>query len=828
MQRNRERVVNRKTRWSTLTSHATLVGYTASIMLSAAQPVLAAGIEDGLRSAPPVNELPLEPDTQFDAVRWYDRWWSNSVSGLARIPGNFVDDLDDTYSALKSVFTDGVKVGNVLIVRGAPDTWKRFSRHMELMGVHYVDTVRMLPEHAVNIGGHFKDAGKSIGRAAKKNAIHTADVVVDQSKEIKEDWVSTANVMGDIGQWMKRRYKNILQDSVSDIRSDATWTKNSARDSIEWTRDEIADTASDTARWMNDYGHGNGDLTQELARWTARQVPDGWNDTIDWTKGAATETADWTGRAARWTAESTANAVKSAQVTIEDTHDLTEVVTDLTADASTWATEKTQEAFERAITNTADATLGKVSDQITNQAAASKRTAKWLWKRGYKEGLKGGFELARDNYFAGDIEGVAVGTFYSLAAVAEGIGYVLVLEPLAFTGHVGLGVTKTVGLAAAGTAGTATVAAAGVAATTGVAVTTGTLTAGVAVLGTSVTALTAAAEGGKIVATAAAGAFGTAGAAVTGGAYTAGAATAGFVRTVGGMTVGGLATAAVAGPGLLVGETALAVAGTGRLVGTALAGTALTAGALTAGGFKITGDAVWGTAKMVGVTATGAAGEVMIPAISTGVSVGRIAYMAGTAVVDNAVITPAVATWDILTALTLGGWELVKDPVKGTFHLVAGATGFTYRLAGLTTSLAVTATAGVLFAVAKAPLSLVYYGGMWSIAAGGKLLDKVIAPLRFDTQRQWKRERLPQLHDLLMRQEPSVLREIGQKVTYIRVVFSGVDRGKVNFFTTENNGRTFKFRRKVRSNCRVVYTSGSTSSVLDSGLYDRACLGGRK
>jgi hypothetical protein len=227
---------------------------------------------------------------------------------------------------------------------------------------------------------------------------------------------------------------------------------------------------------------------------------------------------------------------------------------------------------------------------------------------------------------------------------------------------------------------------------------------------------------------------------------------------------------------------------------------------------------------MVGITALGGAGEILVPTVDGILTAGRAAHIAGTAIVDNAIITPAVATWDILTALTLGGWDLTRDPILGTYHLVAGATGFSYRLVGLTGALAVTAVAGTLYAIAHAPLSLVFYGGEWTIAAGGKLLDGVTAPFAFGRQNRWKNERKPQLEEILKKQELSVTNDIGTEVTYIRVVFSGENRGKVNFFTTEKNGKTYRFKRKVEQNCLVTYKSNDTPIVLNSETYDRQCL----
>ncbi len=804
----------------------TLVSYTASMLLSAAAPVLAAGLDDGLRPAPAVNELPLEPDTQFDATRWYDEWWSTSVKGLGNIPAGFVNDFANVGKALKTVFKDGVKVGNVLIVRGGPDTAKIAKYHFEKMGIHYRDTITMFPEHAVAAGQEFGKAGKHIAKVAAANAADTAAVARYEGHQIVEDAKDTARLMGDVGKWMGRSYESAAITTGKDLKSDALQTGQNLENSVSWTARQEKAAVSDTARWMGDYFNADMKLTGKLANWTARQPIDGFNDTVEWTGDAAKATGRWTKAVAQGVAADMSETVSNAGSDIAAEHKMVVSGVNAVRHAVVNTLDAEGKFFDKAMRATADATFGNVPALVKGEIKNTKHDAKWLWKKGYQEGVKDGFELAGDNYFAGDVEGIAVGTFYSVAAVAQGVSYVLVLEPLAFTGHVGLGVTKTVGLTAAGVVGTGAVAATGIASEGATAIGGAAMTVGAVALGGVAEVATVGYEGGRIALHGVIDGGLVGGTAVVGGMATAGAATVGVVRTVGGTAIGAGATMTVATAGLLGGESLLVGAGALRMTGIGIAGTAMTAGSLALGGLRMTGDVAWGTTKMVGISAAGSVGELLIPTVDGVITSYRLGRIAGTAVVENAIITPAVATWDILSALTLGGWQLTRDPVLGTFHLVAGATGFSYRLAALSSTLAVTAVAGSLYALAHAPLSLVFYGGMWTIAAGGKLLDGITGPLAFGRQNKWKNERKPQLEEILGVQDESIKAAIGSKVTYIRVVFSGEDRGKVNFFTTENEGQTYRFRRKVLENCLVIYKSKDTHIELNSKLYDKQCVAG--
>ncbi len=818
---------------SRIAATVTLVSYSSLIALPIGMPVVSAFAQESLgnlpgdslnpASAPALNSVPLEPDTQFDGKRWFDQWWSTSVKGLKSIPGNFVEDFKNVGSHMEKIFTGGVKVGNTLIVRGMPDTLNILKYHGTQMGIHYRDTIKMFPEHAVAAGERFVQAGKHIGKIAAGNAADTAVVAEDQWNKFKRDQADAGELMEKTGRWMGKEYVDIAKDTYGAIKDDVT-TLNDREGRIgDWTQREATESLRDTWAWMKDYSKGDWELMKRLGNWTGRQAPEGWQDTKNWTVEAAQATGRWTKTMALQTAQDTKAAVTHAGAKIEQSFEADAWI-GKTGRAVLSAQNASDEFFEDALMKAAKNTFGKIPEAISSSVESEKKAASWLWERGYEKGVKQTLSDAGDQYFAGDVEGIAVGTFYGLAAGVEGVTYILVLEPLAFTGNVGVGVTKTLGLGLAGTAAGLGIGVAGLGSHAAIGVGGTALTLGVAALAKAYQAETIISQGLRIGGIAGAEGLATAGAATLGGVFTGGAALAGLGRTVGGLAVGGLATAGAAAA-YVPGEVLIGGAGIVRTIGTGMAGLALSTGALALGGLEATANLGWGAVKMVGVTGLGVSAEILIPTIDTAMILGRTGIIAGNAVWNNAIETPAVATWDILTALTMGGWDLAKNPVYGTYHLVAGATGFSYRLAGMLTAEALTVTFGSLYAVAKAPLSLVYYGGMWSIAAGAKLMDGVTAPLNFTQQNHWKAERLPQLQALMDRQSESTRSEIGNEVSYIRVVFSGQDRGKVNFFTTQKGAQIYKFKREIiAENCLVVYRSKDTKTVLDSGLYDPACV----
>lgn len=786
---------------------------------------LAAPLAASAPIAAPAPALNFEPDTVFDANRWYDRWWDESVKGLKDIPGTFVDDMGATKAMMGKIFTKGIKVGNVLVVRGAPEAAEIFLKHGEQVGIKFVDTIRMMPDHLVKAGGHFKDHGKHAWKTLVDRGSHTGDVAKEEWRRFGDNTDTALDAMKSVGNWTKEAAWNDIKTTGNDIADDSVQTYENIKSASQWTGRNIGNALEKTSERMGRYATWNFQTSKDIALWSARQIPEGWDDTVRWTSNAARSTGKWTSSMAETTADWTVDEIKQAGKNIPAAAGHAKNAIVATAEGFDYAAAKVMNGTGHAVQKIQSKTFENIPGVAKASYNRTLKHADWLWKKGFHESFLGGLDQAHDEYMAGDFEGMVIlASYYSLAGTLGGIGYVLVLEPLAFTGNVGTGVTKTVALAAAGAVGTTLVGTAGVATSTALRVSGVAATVGVAAIGGTYLSGVIAKDAALIAGKAVVGGALTAGAAVAGGTYTVGSAVTGAVRTVGAVAVGTTAASVLNTVGFVAGETAIGAAGILHVGGTVAAGTAWTAGSLALGGAKVAGDIAWGATKMVGIASLGVAGEVLIPAAWSGVTGYRLAKVAGTAVVDNVIVTPAVAAWDLLSALTMGGWELVRDPVDMSYHLVAGASGFAYTLTGQLSAQTMTAVGGTLYAVAKVPLSLVYYGGMWTLAATGKVNETLFSFLQFSAQNQWKAERKPQLETIVGQQSLATLNQIGSSVTYIRVIWSGSDRGKVNFFTTEKNGRLYKFHRKLRADCQIIYVEKSQGITLPTDQFDRACV----
>jgi len=186
------------------------------------------------------------------------------------------------------------------------------------------------------------------------------------------------------------------------------------------------------------------------------------------------------------------------------------------------------------------------------------------------------------------------------------------------------------------------------------------------------------------------------------------------------------------------------------------------------------------------------------------------------------VAAPFTALGSVGAGAARAAVTLARDPVLALGHLAAACAGGTVRLVtlgGVAMTVGVTKAAAALFtAHAKA----IHYG--ITGAAGGIILgvENASAPFRFDKQLMWRREREPQLNAMLARQPSNVTERIGLEVAYVRVLFSGPERGKVNFFETEKNGRSWRFNRHVQADCEVVYVNPELT--LHSETADGTCV----
>src|SRR5687767_8462161 len=130
-------------RW--LGAHATLIAYVAAF----AMPAYAQG-DVGVR-----DDLPIEPPTEFDRDHWYEDWFSTSKATLPGLPGELGRDLSETHSIVTALLKDGILVDDTLIVMGGPETLRIFNEHAAGMGIHFKDSVVMVPDQLNAIRRHY-------------------------------------------------------------------------------------------------------------------------------------------------------------------------------------------------------------------------------------------------------------------------------------------------------------------------------------------------------------------------------------------------------------------------------------------------------------------------------------------------------------------------------------------------------------------------------------------------------------------------------------------------------------------------------------------------
>ena len=774
------------------------------------------------------SDVEYELDTQFRGDRWNDLLFAKALKKIKKIPKNFTQDIKKTKESMKNIFKDGVKIGNVLIVKGAPDTVKILKERGKDVGIHYKNSIKLLPEHFQDAKGRIADGLDDVAKHTAENAQHTAEFASKQFEKFREDQKVAKQYMQQIFDWTKEKNSQNWKDAVKNVDEDvkqvgeftkrvwvlaATTLVKLFVNGVELGREDITDLVEDV---------------EYMAKWTAKQVPEGFKDTKAWTKFMAEKTKEWTKIGYENMVQDVEYSIKESKKSISKS-----------VKRSKPRLKKASLFFKRVQQNIikvsdktamaiADNTFEVVPEQLEKDKERTIKMAKKLWKRGWEKGVKEGLEDAGDQYFAGDYEGLLLGSYYTLASAVQGVSFILVMEPLVFSGNVALGVTKTAALISAGAVGIAGLTTASTGAhllnigsklsyTTGVLAFNGLDIAATTTLNGLRVGGTFLLDGTILASAAGVGSLGT-----------AGAAGAGFLRTVGGVGAGAVGTAGVAAwdaSKLMLRPVWQATKG----VGTLALGTGATAFGLGRGAVKTAYHTTWGTMKMVGISTAGVAGELFIPAVDFAVTAGRGSMVATTAVYDNILKTPAMASFDMVKALALGSWEMVKDPVKGSYHLVAGTTGFSYRVVGLTAAEATAGAAGALYAVGHVPVTFTVQGSQLVVAGTAKVISGIFAPLNFHAQNLWKEERLPQLQEILKKQPEEIREVIGEDVAYIRVRFSGVGRGKVNFFTTKKRGKTFKFSRKVdKDSCRITYVCAKSSITIDPELSDRHCSEAKK
>jgi hypothetical protein len=423
--------------------------------------------------------------------------------------------------AVLTDFKDGVRKGyklakdgnGTIVVVGAKDGWKFFKHFGKAAGIHYRDSVWLLPDKAKAIGQKFAKEGGDVADLATHEARQTADVwkwaggnIADDAKEAIEGYKSVTSWAGDC-------YKSEAEHLASGV-------KDGAINAVEWSKD--------------------------VAEWTGSATKDAFRDLTKGTVENVKNSADLTYHVGKFFAEETGDALRSASRWSENTWDFT---VDSTKGA--WACTKSagkgvfQGSTELA-GNIADWLNQNTLKPLTEQAKDGiEDVSRWNWKRGWDQGVKEGFKTAGEAYRNQD---TLLGTLWAVYGIGKGVVHVLLLEPLvvpfiAAYGVAGTTVLGTLGYPSVGAIYGLGTAASGLTYLGGSAVT--------AALATTGTLLTIGAGGAGIIRTAGTAAVGTGvTAAVGAGAatYTTVAAGINGIRTVATPIVGGIGMAgAVAG-----------------------------------------------------------------------------------------------------------------------------------------------------------------------------------------------------------------------------------------------------------------------------------------
>ncbi|MEW5854466.1 MAG: hypothetical protein AB2A00_37165 [Myxococcota bacterium] len=794
----------------TLTAQAALASYVWTLVL---WPVTARA-----------EERVAEPGISSDGQPWYDAWWTDANADLPLVPQRLREDLGSAHADVVDAFEHGIRVGDTLVVPGGPELNAFLRKHAEQGHIQLRDTVVLLPEHLQAARGELSDAATRTAQVARENAAHTAHVDEETRKEMEENSKQADQLLRESGTRADATAAAAVKETDEGLRVAREKAEAGHRVATEQMAASIVVHHLESTHSARALVNASADMVPQLARWTAQQGPQGLDDTQRWTRNVATSTVEMATDLALWTGDGTVGAVEDTQRalrTIRGEERRDQAAIDESAAARTNVINRETDSAVRVVT---EETFAYVRPALASQWRDSQRDAKALWQLGYHDYLEGGMRLAGDNYFAGDVEGILMGTAYSVTGVAQGVTHLFVIHPMAQLVHAVAGAGQAGGLAALGVGGVVVQAGRGVARHVGNQVARVGSTVGNHVISRALEVGTLGLGTAGAIATATTGTVMTTGVVLGGSALTVGAAGAGVTRTVGAVGAGALATVMAPSMGLAAGGLFVGTRGVAWLGIDVVTGTLRGAEAIGTGAAESVTYAVTGTSRVIAARVADLALRMGIPALGVLVTAARFARVGAVAVGDNLVATPLAAGAHMLGGTLGAGWQLIRDPIQGTTHLVVGATGYSFGVLGLTSVTTTRAFLHALVALGVANVEFIHHGGKLVVSGAVGAFENVTAPLRFDRQNQWKAEREPQLREMLERQPPDVKSRLGTDVSYIRVVFSGPDRGKVHFFTMKIDGDPVRFYRHVGPDCAITYRSdGRNAEVLDSGWYDVRC-----
>jgi hypothetical protein len=93
--------------------------------------------------------------------------------GASGVKENLVEMLTDFKMGVVQGARTAYNGNGTVVVIGAKNGWRLFKEYGEAAGIHYLDSVKLLPQKAVKIGKRFGKAGQDAGRFAAENAKNT-------------------------------------------------------------------------------------------------------------------------------------------------------------------------------------------------------------------------------------------------------------------------------------------------------------------------------------------------------------------------------------------------------------------------------------------------------------------------------------------------------------------------------------------------------------------------------------------------------------------------------------------------------------------------------
>lgn len=765
------------------------------------------------RAQPPVVDAPEEPATVHAADPWFDRAWQHHNASLLGLPEETTARLQQNHARSHGWVTHGVGA-----LPGVPGAARSLRAGLGDSAAHM--------QAAADIPARASEARTPL----TEGAADTAQAHRDAAVKTQRAWEASAEV----AVVAPAAVHAVAASAHAQGASQREKQRDHARAQHGRANTVAEEGAVSSVEALRGLPRVATEARRAHAALMTTQAP---RTLIQWSAGQASEALGaMPGRVAQVHQDGVrmaVNTLASGRAARRDVVARTQVALSADAEHTAAALERSrgeharqerawEEQLEQSRRQGGEHLVARARANHQHTLEATRADAAAEWNRGLNTYLRGGIVLAGDNHFAGDAEGHLLSAHYAASALAMGGGTLAVVAPLSVVGNVGAGglqagallaeaagkftlltavtVGSRVGLALhrAGDLGATAVAGAG--------------RFGVHLLGGK------AAEAGVALGTAAWLGVTTVG---TGLHLAAGAVAAplGWALVAGGVGAAGVLTWALLQPAahgvVAAGHTAWA-ARVGGDAGATLGLGLLEGGArhAVAAGLVVLGDA--GSRSVEGLQVSAAAA---LAGLNVLAATGSAALQTGW---WWAVATP------LRTAMALGGasarsaWSLVRHPLGAALPVPLAVAGFALTVGAVGGAAALGWVLGDAWTGARTAAAGAWHGAGALGSGAVRQADAATAPFHLDRLLAWRQERLPQLAAMLERQEPPVRSRVGTQVEYVRVVATGVDRGKVLFFDVKDaQGRSVRLRRAVGADCAVRFVGSDVT--VESGFRDGRC-----